>query len=361
MMQINYLSLFLRDNLAANRKIIIRVLLIVGYFVLNFSNAQAQTNLYLNLSTMKAKPLAMASAYTSIEDNLVSAMYNPATLSTYALKKNFRLTFFLNPVAPVSAWFDRYRSETTNFYLENQSRWKDGLLLFKGLIITLKFLDIGFVFNEQIIDENLIAAKRQIFSYYHVPNNCYHSAIIKLRLADRVSLGASTSLFKKQSEEQVEKGWEFSYGILMKPEKNLNVGISYHYFPKLMSTVRMPLEKMADQTVNVGLSYYPFKSTTLSLDLRNITEEKGKSVIEIRSGFEQRFFSIIALRAGYFRERFSDLKQTSAGIGLIDSNLFFSQNGKFAHSPFLINYAFVQEKRKSTIKRWHVLSLEIRF
>jgi len=324
-------------------------------------NLQAQNDFYLSLSTIKAKPLSMASAYTSVEDNLASAIYNPASIGLFNGDKNFRVTFFLNPVAPVSAFRERYREQAASQADETRSVWQDALVLFKGVIFTIKFLDIGFLFNEQIIDPVLLSGQKEFFSYYDFSENISHSAIVHLRLAERVSLGASTTLFMQQSGDQTQRGYGFSYGILMKPAARMNVGISYHYLPRLMPDVRIPLEKMVDQTINVGISYYPLSSTTLSMDLRNLTEEKGKSVIELRFGAEQRVFSLFALRGGYFKERFSDLEQISAGIGMIDANLFFPRKSKLQHSPFVLNYAFVLERTKTASAHWHVVTFNVVF
>ncbi|NOZ61553.1 MAG: hypothetical protein GXO74_07705 [Calditrichaeota bacterium] len=334
---------------------------LIPFLLLGSVSVQAQNDLFLSLSTMKAKPLSMASAYTSVEDNLVSGLYNPASLRLFKGEKNFRVTFFLNPIAPASAIYERYGKEPADPSLESRSVWKDALLLFKGVVISAKFLDFGLVFNEQIIDPRVISQQKDIFSYYDFSKNSSHSAILHLRLADRVSLGASGTLFLREQGDKVQRGFGFSYGILMKPAKRMNAGVVYHYLPRLMSDVRIPLEKMVDQTINVGLSYYPFDATTLSLDLRNLTEEKGKSVIELRFGVEQRVFSLFALRGGYFKERFSDREQISAGIGILDTNIFFSRAEKFQRSPFLLNYAVIFEKNNAVTTRWHVVTFGLRF
>lgn len=338
-----------------------KIKLVLLILFVPFLALYAQNDLFLTLSSMKAKPLSMASAYTSVEDNLVSAVYNPATLSTYTSEKKFRVTFFLNPIAPASAFYERYTADFPEPKLKSRSPWTDGLLLIKGVIITAKFLDLGLIFNEQIINPGLISQQKDPFSYYNFIDNSAHSAIMRFRLAERVSLGVSATLFLQQKGDEIERGYGFSYGILMKPGKRMNVGIAYHYLPQLMSDIRIPLEKLVDQTVNVGISFYPFSKTTLSLDIRNLTEEKSKSVIEFRFGAEQRIFSLFALRAGYFKERFADREQISAGIGLIDTNIFFPRSGKFKNSPFLINYGLVLQKSNLTTTRWHVLSFGLRF
>ncbi len=304
----------------------------------------------------------MGGAFTSIENNIVSAGFNPASLNLYETEKKCRVTLFFNPISASTALYDLYAAQT-----ENQSEKTDAVsllnktaLLIKGVVITAKFLDIGLIFNEQIVDVPALTAQKSFFSNNDIWNNCYHTILTRIKLAERVSLGASASLFYKQLADQVEHKFGFSYGLLVKPGKKLNVGMAYHYLPQLMPDVRLPLEKLVDQTINVGFSYYPFNSTTISIDLRNLTEEKGKSVPEAHFGLEQRLFSIIALRAGYFQERDTPKRTISAGVGLIDSNLLFSKENKFQQSHFMLNYSLVNQFEAGNDVRWHVVSLLLR-
>jgi len=185
--------------------------------------------------------------------------------------------------------------------------------------------------------------------------------IARIKLADRVSIGASANMYLKKNNIKTERFYGFSYGILVKPAPELNVGITYHYFPKTFSDVRIPLERLADQTINAGISYHPLKNSTLAVDLRNLTEEKGKSTFEAHFGLEQRIFSLVALRAGFFRERPSNHQMISAGIGLIDSNLLFSKENQFSQPHFMLNYAFAQKKETNQVYNWHLISLSLRF
>jgi len=333
---------------------------IIFIFILFFiGRGYAQEDIYLSLSTIKARPIAMGGAYTSVEDNITSAGYNPASLDLYQNEKNFRITFFLNPIAPSTKIYDHYfRENAENGITSNLLKYAASFI--KGFVITAKFIDLGFIFGEQIIDQNSLIAQKEVFKDYDLWNNCYHTIVARIKLAERVSLGGSASLFRKKVGEKVEHDYGFSYGILIKPKSHLNIGMAYHYLPQLMPEVRMPLEKLVDHTINVGISYYPTKSTTFTVDVRNLTEEKDESAIEAHFGFEQRIFSLVAIQAGYYKERFSPNQTISVGLGIIDTNIFFSKNLWFKKSPFLINYALAYHKTANQIFRWHVISLTIR-
>jgi len=334
------------------------LLFLLGITGVGFS----QENYFLTLSTTKAKPLAMASAYTSIEDDIVSAFYNPATLSLYQYEKNFRLTFYLNPISPTTYYI--YLNQKNNQQAKNSSSIQQFFettgLFVKSLVFTVKMVDMALIFHEQTADENFLKEQKKFLYGFNIWENSYHTCTARIKLAERVALGIAGSIYFKEIEGKIEQGFGFSYGILLKPSNNLNVGLSFIDFPNNMSGIRLPLERMVDQTMNIGVSYKPLNSTTLSFDLRNLTEEERKSVREAHFGIEQRIFSILAIRGGYFQERFKDSRTFSAGIALFDSNLMFSKDNRFDHSQFMLNYSLVHHRINNQFFNWHVLSLLIR-
>ena len=308
---------------------------------------------------MKARPIAMGGAYTSIEDDIVSANYNPATLSLYKFDKDYRFTVYLNPIAPTTIYYERFKNNTQN-HESNEDVFKTAALLMKSLVFTGRFIDVAMIFNQQILDNSYLIDQKKFFQNCDLWENSYHTLVTRIKLADRVSIGASGSFYIKNIDHEVKRGWGFSYGILMKPAARMNVGLAFMDYPDDMPDIRLPLERMVDQTMNIGVSYKPTSSTTLSLDIRNLTEDDRKGVREAHLGFEQNLFSLLAIRGGYFKERFAESQAFSAGIGLIDSNLLFTDDNQFNHSQFILNYSFVYFKNKQQIFNWHVLSLQIR-
>ena len=127
-----------------------------------------------------------------------------------------------------------------------------------------------------------------------------------------------------------------------------------------MADFLLPFERLADETMNVGISYNPLPGTILSIDVRNLTEEKKENSREFHFGFEQNIFSLAAIRGGYFKERFNNSNYYSFGIGLIDSNLLFKKFNRFFHHDFIINYAFIYQEKKYEFSRCHFFSLLFR-
>ncbi|MFZ5518304.1 MAG: hypothetical protein ACOY90_16840 [Candidatus Zhuqueibacterota bacterium] len=340
-------------------RFIFKVMLLI---LLSVRFGAAQEMSFLTFSTTKARPLAMGSAYTAVEDDIFSASYNPATLSFYRYEKEHRLTLYVNPMAPAAALQRDYRiwQGDGTARVSAFDMLKSMVLLVKSIAFTGKYLDLALVFHEQILDEQALALQKKMFEDCDIWKNSYHSFLTRIKLAERVSLGFSGSLYVNEIDNHAQQGMGFSYGILLKPSTRMNVGLAYVDFPKNAPDIRMPLERLSDETMNIGVTYRPTSSTLLAFDFRNLTEDSRKTVREAHFGFEQNIFSIIALRGGYYKERFSNNHVFSGGVGIVDSNLFFNKQNRFNHAQFLLNYSFVFQKKENDDMNWHVLSLYIR-
>jgi len=339
-----------------------RISFIIIHFTIMFAIASAgysQQNYFLTLSSTKARPIAMGSAFTAIEDNIAATSYNPAALSLYQSKKDYRLTFFLNPVG-LSTMLAEQRQQNDNDQEHSNRALRSLSLLCKGIVFTGRFFDMAFVFNEQVIDRNTIFHQKQFFEDYDVWSNSYHTFATRVKFAEKVAIGAAASFYTKQADDVKLQGFGFSYGILLKPAPYLNIGLAFIDVPNKIPEIRIPLERIADQTMNIGVSFRPTSSTILSLDIRNLTEEQQKSVREAHFGFEQNLFSILSLRGGFFQEKFSNNRTYSAGFALFDSNLMFSKESHFDHPHFILNYAFIHQTKDTGLFNWHILTLLIR-
>jgi len=297
----------------------------------------------------------MGGAFTSIEDDVESVLYNPGCFNLYKYPKDFKVTVFMNPLMSLLA-FQHYSDN----FSKNPDR-RDFLnataLLFKSVVISIRQFETGVVIGEESFNNVMVNKQSRVFAYNNLWNDNSNTVFMKLRLAQRVSIGVNGTYYQRKIDEKNEDGIGFSYGIVLKPNDKLNVGLSYIDLPDKMADYRVRLERIFDETMNVGMSYNLFKGTTLALDVRNLTEENKDNVREFHFGFEQRIFNILALRGGYFKERFTDNETFSAGIGLIDSNIFFSGDDKFNHHDYMINYSFVHDESRE----WHMFSFLWRF
>lgn len=320
----------------------------------------AQGNRFVTLNNLKARPLAMGGAFTAIEDDLSAINFNPAAFTLYGTPKSRRITLFLNPVSPIVG-----AVKSKDLFSGNGSNFDDYLLalslFLKSVSFTFSRLELSILLGEQGLYSQTVFPSEKVVEVSGFRQNHSHSFVASLKLAEKVSFGGTASvLFQSKQGDPLDRetGWGISYGILLKPEKKLNIGVSFFSFADSLRRFREPIEGIVDESVNVGVSYQPFDGTLLSADFRNLGEEDSVAVRELHLGFEQVFFSHLAIRGGFFRQ--DDDRVFSFGIGLLDENKFFDSERTFKHRNFMLNYTFVYQETSAMDFRWHFFSLLFR-
>ncbi len=315
---------------------------------------------YISFNNTKARALGLGGAYLSIVDDLPSLDWNPAALGPMGKATRRRFEVFLNPISPPVAWhdlgdFDRRWERDDNLTL---SEWIYALSLsIRGVIYRTASLNIGILNGEEPLDlwrEERLFSSRPTFQLYS------QLGALSLQLAPAVSLGVSATIYYEPGGpgEKV-KGDSFAFGVLLKPSPKLNVGISFVNFSDDMGSPRLDLERIGDEAINGGISYYLDSKTIFSLDLRNLNESDkshNPSAREIHTGFERNLPLGFAIRGGYFRRRPSGHNVYSFGIGF---KLKGGNNGYLLRNSAsdTVGYTYVTEKRDLERQHIHVISV----
>lgn len=318
----------------------------------------AQDNHFVTLGNVKSRPIALGGAFTSVQDDIEAVLYNPGTFTLYEMKKDFRITFYLNPISTFAAFREYSRSFQQPINKLNSKN--ASALLVKAIIISSRFFHTGFIFGEECLHKIDGQQNLQFFKVDDFWNNSSNTFFMCLELAKRVSIGISGTLYHERMEDELRNGFGYSYGIMLKPSTKINVGLSYIDFPENIPDFRKPLERLEDETMNIGISYRPISSIICSIDIRNLTEENKENVRELHVGLEQTIFRLAALRFGFFKERFSTNNNYSIGIGILNSNLFHKQTNQLDHHDFSINYSLVYREKLHSFDRWHFFSFLLR-
>lgn len=321
------------------------------------ANLFSQENRFFTLSNVKARPLAMGGAFTAIDDDLAAINFNPATYLLNRKKTDKRWTFFLNPISPFVAGI-----KNDEFFNGQGSSVDDLLLAFSMLVKSVSFsissFEVGVLLGEEGLNLPARFVNEELFRVNGYRQNHSHSFVGRLKLADKVSLGGSINFFfGSTTTDPLERNSKVgvSYGILLKPEKGLRIGVSFINLPDTLNQFRFPLERIVDESVTFGISYQMFTGTLFSIDVKNLGEEQNEAVREFHFGFEQPILSQIALRAGFFQKSKGE-QVYSWGVGLFSKEGFFGERNQFKPNNFLLNYAYVFEKTGFVNNRWHFLS-----
>ncbi len=329
--------------------------------VLAFS-ANADEHQFLTTSIVRARSLAMGSAYYSLIDDFSAGLYNPGAFKLNRTREERKFRFFFNPVGMGIAFYD-YSKYDYDFSKDNKLTAAEGLLsasiLLKGAVFTTQLFDIGFNLGEEIISDSLLTHNNRFFSIEEQTVGSFNSVFVNFKIAPSISLGITGTLYKSRTNDHTTYKGGYTFGVLLNPNPKLNVGIAYNEIPKDFSKGRFILESIEGETVTSGISYYPNEKTVLSIDLRNLNKEDKLVTREIHTGFERYVGDRIALRAGYYRKKLTKNDVFSFGIGILPT---WEKISKFVNSSRndTVSYTLIIEENGGKYC-WHVFSLLLRY
>ncbi|MBN1894408.1 hypothetical protein JW906_07930 [bacterium] len=260
----------------------------------------------VTLATVKSRPLAMGGAFVSMNGQLDALDFNPAGFRLGFSGRPKHWTVFLNPAGPVLAAAER----------DACSDWTvpAGLIL-RGFGVAISRLRAGVILGEESLSDESRLSRDRFWDCtdYELRRNAGFG--FSFDLAPKVSIGASGEIFMRgQSWGSAKAGYR--YGMMLRPRGNISVGLCYVDFPKACPWDRLALERLSDETLNVGVSYRPAPWLDLALDIRNVSDEDKPAVREPHIGMEARPWPFFSLRAGYYRTRHASEQTLTAGFGL---------------------------------------------
>jgi hypothetical protein len=260
----------------------------------------------VNLATVKSRPLAMGGAFASMKGQLDALDFNPAGFDLGFPGRPRKWTIFLNPAGAVLAVAERGAC----------SDWTvPAGLIVRGFGVSVSRLRAGILLGEESLSDESRLSRDRFWDCtdYELRRNAAFG--FSFDLAPKVSIGASGEWFiRGQSWGSAKAGYR--YGMMLRPRSNVSVGLCYADFPEDYPWDRLALERLSDETLNVGVSYKPASWLDLALDIRNVSDEDKPAVREPHIGMEIRPWAFSSLRAGYYRTRRASEQVLTAGLGL---------------------------------------------
>jgi len=313
-------------------------------------------NEFLTFSNTKARAFAMGGAYISVEDDISSVAWNPATFGSCAFGRG--KTLFISPITPFIA-INGFRDYDRLWRRDDKLTFEESILSLvlslKGFAIFLPTMSVGILG----VEENPDSTGPRFFNSKPALMDHFHVVGISIRPSSSFSFGAALRFYYQQDDKGTRRwGKGTSFGVLLKPNPKVNIGVAYFDLPRsFLGEVDKRLLRIDDETVNAGISYYPNDRMAFSVDLRNLNDESGLAQREIHLGFESRLFpKSLVVRGGYFRKQPGDQDVFSVGFGWTCGSY-----NKYGYLPGhdVLGYSFLSEETKQGRTKWHIFSLKI--
>jgi len=335
----------------------IGILFFVFLFAGEFALGQTQHQ-YYSLSTTWARPMAMGGAFTAVADNLPALLYNPANFTLYRDQRTKRLAVFLNPVGLAAALrepeklhgSEKFRTQEIASMLE---------LFVHGLAFGNRSFQIAALLGEEA-PRATFSSRQNFLDASSYSQNQYSLLAGRAMFAERVAIGASVGVYYQETTNGREWGTGWSYGVTLLSGKDIRIGVSYWSFPDKMTEYLLQPERLVHEAVNLGIAYKTPFGMLLAFDIRNLGEESRRPVREVHVGIEQRFLPWLALRGGYFYDRQLRCELVSAGIGLIDQNLWRHSRTQLQEPDWSVQYGVRLEKQETRDAYYHALTFLVR-
>ncbi len=325
------------------------------------SEAIAQEQVYLPLNSARLRALSLGGAANGLQDDLGALQTNPAAYSLYRENKDFRVTFFLSPLAPmiIAKRPMRFFEKSVSGFREHFTEF---LALFKGVNITLRGFDFAVSLFEPAFIDSMFFNETDKLHLDSVYKSHFNTFAVRFRLAQEVSIGASLHVNYSSDESGVRKsGIGASYGVLLKPANSLNVGVSLFIAPEETPEYRMQLEGLGNESLNIGAAWFARKHLRFLFGLQNIAVSQDSLRETVHAGVEKLFFSQVALRGGIRYQPEENAISYSAGVGLLNLNRFWNPGNKFVHENFFLNYAVLRKELTGKTFYIHGFHVQLRF
>lgn len=303
---------------------------------------------FLTLSSSSARRISLAGP-AAMEGYVAEAPVNPAGYNFYTPDYRPRFTVFFNPVGSIVAAEGLQNGPESDGVLNEEDFAIPLMILFRGFAFSYRSFNAGLILGEQ--PQGGTSGDR-MFEYFPLFDDYCNRLFLQLKLHDKIALGMSAEMFSRH--EKIEKVG-VSYGVMIKPGK-MNVGVFYYLLPEKNQYDLLPHDRIAEDTVNAGLSWQPLGFLKCFFDLRNLSEENAPAFLEPHLGIETTPWEHTSFRAGFYREE-GEENAFSFGLGICDLNRFRSLDDRSGRKEYLLDYGMCILPGSDTL---HALSFHFR-
>jgi hypothetical protein len=287
----------------------------------------------------------MGGAFMAVEDDPAAMAWNPAGLIRPSCGPRAHVDLHVNILGAPSI------ARETGLLSGSESDQFGSLPAFEKLTVVLgsvfKSVSLhsgsvaaGLLMLEEHLDPGGLSEARGLADAAALLDGYYSTATFAFQLAPSVSIGISETIFSgRDSMGHRETASGRAYGVILRPNDQVTVGLTYIDLPEGFEHYREEIEGLGARTMNAGVAYRPLPSLLLAFDLRDLAERHEDTDVEPRAGVEIDLWGTAALRAGAFREDGGSTDVLTLGVGAIPMRTCPSARGNATRDAFVLNYA----------------------
>lgn len=316
-----------------------------------------------SVSTVAPRPMAMGGAFVAVEDELAAIPYNPAALLLPRCGRGCEVRVHLNILGAPAIIRETglLTGVETEQYSGLSGPERFGIAVgsaLKGVALRVGGISFGMLLLEEQLDPDGLAESRGLADAGSLLDAYYTSFVAVFRLGPTVAIGIGETIYAGVDESgERTSGTGRSYGVVLKPNDRVTVGLAYFTAPSSFAQYRRALEGFAPRTVNAGLALRCSPALLLTFDLRDLSEKHPDTGLEPRIGIERSFWGKFALRAGCFREGGEDPAVLTLGLGAIPMPGCWSASEGRRPDSFVLNYSVLASGETLS----HLLSAVLHF
>ncbi len=298
-----------------------------------------------SVSTLAPRPMGMGGAFLAVEDEIVSAVWNPAALSPPRCRRGWNVRIHGNILGAPAIVRETglLTGVHTQPYADLPVGEKVALAVgsaIKGITLRRGQFFAGLVFVEERLDPVGLVESQGLADPEYLLNEHASGLSVGFELDPRVSLGFTQLVFAgRGGSDRRVYGAGRIYGALLRPNDEVTVGFTYFDFSRGFHESRSAIEGFGARTMNAGITYRPVSPLLVSFDLRDMAEKHAATSLEPRVGLELNLWGRGAIRAGAYREDEGETAVLSLGAGAIPMVACFHSDEGFRSDGFVLNYA----------------------
>ncbi|OGC00301.1 hypothetical protein A2V82_11545 [candidate division KSB1 bacterium RBG_16_48_16] len=310
-------------------------------------------------SSVMTRLRGMGNAFTAVVDKTSAGMFNPALIGFIPRSKPNGFSILINPAETFSG-IRQYDDLAAREQLNGLDWLNAAGLVVRSVSFSHTVFRTSLILSEPLSYPPSYRRGNDFIDLSGLLDWNFGTLATSLQLAQQVAIGAAVYLITADGFADRRRSYGSSYGVALQPTARLTIGMAYSDLNNDVALLFQPVDRIFDETINIGISYKPIDQWLLALDIRNASDDQKPVQRELHVGTELSLGSLLAIRSGMYRIA-RDKNVYSVGLGVLPADLLYGLKKYFHQNEFLLNYSLCVENfgDSTDYKQYLMLSIRI--